>query len=214
LLSEAKAQFGPAVPSIDAVLTRSRAHSGEGPRPDAFSTWSALSIDLAQDVGAHSDVHLLMLGLPPDFGRDFGWRLGSLINMLQKLSEQIGYCYQSASECNTKAADAVNEAASHEYYELERRWLTLARSYELSEHITDFSGELERRGKIAASLLGWHAISRAPFHRDLELAVLDTDGPHALVFPCRRILHGWVKAETRKTIDVRPTHWREWASEN
>jgi hypothetical protein len=47
-----------------------------------------------------------------------------------------------------------------------------------------------------------------------ELAVLDTDGPHAVMFPCRRILHGWVKAETRKTIDVRPTHWREWASEN
>jgi hypothetical protein len=137
--------------------------------------------------------------------------LGALINMLQKLSEQIAYCYQRASECRSKAADAVNESASQEYYELERRWLMLARSYELSERITDFTDFLRRRSKIAESLLGWHAISTAPFDRDLELAVLDTDGPHALAFPCRRILHGWVKLETRKMIDVRPTHWREWA---
>jgi hypothetical protein len=134
--------------------------------------------------------------------------------MLQKLSEQIAHCYQRASECRAKAANAVNEAASQEYYELERRWLMLARSYELSERITDFTCELQRRSKLAASLLGWHATSTAPFDRDLEIAVLDTDGPHALVFPCRRILHGWVKAETRTIIDVRPTHWREWANRN
>jgi hypothetical protein len=114
--------------------------------------------------------------------------------------------------CRVKA-DAANEAASQDY-ELERRWLMLARSCELSERITDISGELQRRSKIAASLLGWYAISTAPFDRDLELAVLDRDGSHALVFPCRRILHGWVKAETRKTIDVRPTHWWEWAGGN
>jgi hypothetical protein len=134
--------------------------------------------------------------------------------MLQKISEQITYCYHRASECRAKAADAVAEAASQEFHELERRWLMLAQSYELSERITDFTCERLRRNKIAASLLGWHAISTAPFDRDLELAVLDTEGPHALVFPCRRILHGWIKAETRKMIDVRPTHWREWASRN
>jgi hypothetical protein len=52
----------------------------------------------------------------------------------------------------------------------------------------------------------------APVRPDLELAVLDTDGPHALVFPCRRILGGWVKAETRTIIGVRPTHWWKWAN--
>jgi hypothetical protein len=134
--------------------------------------------------------------------------------MLQKVSEQIAHCYHRASECRAKAVNAVNEAASQEYYELERRWLMLARSYELSERITDFTGERRRRSNVAASLLGWHAISTAPFDRDLELAILDTDGPHALVFPCGRILHGWVESETRKVIEVRPTHWREWASGN
>lgn len=56
----------------------------------------------------------------------------------------------------------------------------------------------------------WRDISTAPFDRDLELAVLDGDGPHALVFPCRRIVGGWMKVGTRERIDVHPTHWREW----
>jgi hypothetical protein len=56
----------------------------------------------------------------------------------------------------------------------------------------------------------WHPISRAPFDCDLELAVIDKDEPHALVFPCRRILDGWIRSETKEPVDVRPTHWREW----
>jgi len=50
----------------------------------------------------------------------------------------------------------------------------------------------------------------ATFDRDLELAVIDYDGPHALVFPCRRILNGWLKSGTQERIYVRPTHWRLW----
>jgi hypothetical protein len=56
----------------------------------------------------------------------------------------------------------------------------------------------------------WQPISTAPFDHDLQLAVLDEEGPHALVFPCRRILGGWVNAETRARVDIRPTHWRDW----
>jgi hypothetical protein len=56
----------------------------------------------------------------------------------------------------------------------------------------------------------WQPIATAPFDRDLELAVLDGDGTHALVFPCRRILGGWMNSQTRAQIEVRPTHWRDW----
>jgi hypothetical protein len=56
----------------------------------------------------------------------------------------------------------------------------------------------------------WKSIPTAPFDRDLELAVIDRDGPHALVFPCRRTFGGWLHAENKKLIDVRPTHWRDW----
>ena len=56
----------------------------------------------------------------------------------------------------------------------------------------------------------WQPINSAPFARDIQLAVIDNDGPHALVFPCRRILNGWMNADTKERLDVRPTHWREW----
>ena len=56
----------------------------------------------------------------------------------------------------------------------------------------------------------WQPISTAPFDRELELAVFERDGPHALAFACRRIASGWISAETKQQIDVRPTHWREW----
>jgi hypothetical protein len=49
----------------------------------------------------------------------------------------------------------------------------------------------------------WHPISTAPFDVDLELAVVDKDEHHALVFPCRRIPEGWVNAALKKWIDVR-----------
>ena len=57
----------------------------------------------------------------------------------------------------------------------------------------------------------WRDISTAPFDRDLELAVLDQEGPHALVFPCRRTVGGWMNAGTHERLDVHPTHWREWS---
>ena len=56
----------------------------------------------------------------------------------------------------------------------------------------------------------WQPIATAPFGYDLELSVISHDGTHALIFPCRRILGGWVKAESKERIDVQPTHWRDW----
>jgi hypothetical protein len=56
----------------------------------------------------------------------------------------------------------------------------------------------------------WQEISTAPPDRNVALAVIDNDGPHALVFPCRRIVSGWMNAQTKERLDVRPTHWREW----
>jgi hypothetical protein len=56
----------------------------------------------------------------------------------------------------------------------------------------------------------WQPVSTALFDRDLELAVINYDGTHVLFFPCRRILGGWVNAETKKPVTIYPTHWREW----
>ena len=49
----------------------------------------------------------------------------------------------------------------------------------------------------------WQPISTAPFDRDLELAVINYGGVHALVFPCRRILTGWVKSGTQEQVSGR-----------
>jgi hypothetical protein len=59
----------------------------------------------------------------------------------------------------------------------------------------------------------WQPASTAPFDRDLELAVVSLGEWHALVFPCRRVLDGWIDAETKKRVEVYPTHWRAWRGE-
>jgi hypothetical protein len=56
----------------------------------------------------------------------------------------------------------------------------------------------------------WQPIIIAPFDRDLEVAVVNYDGTHALAFACRRVVGGWVNAKTKKPVDVYPTHWRDW----
>jgi hypothetical protein len=61
----------------------------------------------------------------------------------------------------------------------------------------------------------WAEIGSAPRDREIQLAVIDSDGLHALVFPCRRSAGGgWLSALTGDRVDVRPTHWREWDSQD
>ena len=66
------------------------------------------------------------------------------------------------------------------------------------------------RGNAPPVTMEWQTTRSAPFCCDLQLAVIDTGGIHALAFPCRRVLHGWLKAETNASVLVSPTHWREW----
>jgi hypothetical protein len=42
----------------------------------------------------------------------------------------------------------------------------------------------------------------APFDRDLQLAVIDDTGTHALAFPCRRVPYGWIKSGTKQGMDL------------
>ena len=57
--------------------------------------------------------------------------------------------------------------------------------------------------------MNWLNIEAAPFDRDLEVAVINSEGTHAVVFPCRRILGGWANAD-RAPVKIHPTHWRDW----
>jgi hypothetical protein len=68
--------------------------------------------------------------------------------VLQRLSEQIAYCYERAGESRAIAASCSNERDRQEHLEMERRWLVLAGSYELSERIGDFGDERRRRLRV------------------------------------------------------------------
>ena len=66
--------------------------------------------------------------------------------MLNNLSEQIRECLQHAENCARKAAAQTDSKIREDFLELERRWLFLARSYEFTERLGDFSDEAERNG--------------------------------------------------------------------
>ena len=44
------------------------------------------------------------------------------------------------------------------------------------------------------------------------MTLINKDGVHALVFPCRRVVGAWINAETKAVLELRPTHWRTWVS--
>jgi hypothetical protein len=61
--------------------------------------------------------------------------------------------------------------------------------------------------------MDWKPIDTAPFDRDVELAVIDGSGVHALTFPCRRVFSGWVNAESKRRLYyLLPTHWRDYSA--
>ena len=57
----------------------------------------------------------------------------------------------------------------------------------------------------------WEQISTAPYDRDLELAVIEEDRVHRLVFACRRTPTGWIRVPSMDRVVVSPTHWRNWS---
>jgi PAS domain S-box-containing protein len=69
------------------------------------------------------------------------WQRGSRkgLDMLQKLSEQIKFCFERALDAKRKADEATDQAVKADFLEMEKRWLTLARSYEFSERLSDFT---------------------------------------------------------------------------
>jgi len=60
--------------------------------------------------------------------------------MLLKLSNEISECYRNAEEARRRAEASVDVATRADYLDMERRWLFLARSYELSERLSSFTG--------------------------------------------------------------------------
>ena len=64
--------------------------------------------------------------------------------MLRNLGEEIRECLQHAEDCARKASAQTCPQLKQDFLDLEVRWLFLARSYEFTERLTDFSGETKR----------------------------------------------------------------------
>jgi hypothetical protein len=64
--------------------------------------------------------------------------------MLRNLSEEIRECHQHAEDCARSAAAQTDPKIKDDFFNLEIRWLFLARSYEFTERLGDFSDETKR----------------------------------------------------------------------
>jgi hypothetical protein len=59
--------------------------------------------------------------------------------VLQNLSKDIRECYRCADRCKHLAQTALTSTAQQDYLDMEQRWLSLARSYEFAERLSDFT---------------------------------------------------------------------------
>jgi hypothetical protein len=138
--------------------------------------------------------------------------------VLERLSDHIHTCYVRAEKAEQRAGQA-DEPQKSQDLQLARWWAQLARSYEfvesLERFLLDTDAEAIERREREQKQENWLQVATAPFDRDLRLAVLDADGAaHALVFPCRRVLGGWVNSQSKERLSINPTHWRGWSEDD
>jgi hypothetical protein len=74
--------------------------------------------------------------------------------MLNSLSQQIRDCLQHAEECAQRAKIECDQSIARDFLDMERRWLSLARSYAFSESLEAFSGHNKTRQQAATEILG------------------------------------------------------------
>ncbi len=73
--------------------------------------------------------------------------------MLQNLSEQVRNCLQHAEDCAHRAKVEPDQNLQRDFVMMERRWLSLARSYQFSEQLDTFSTHNKKQRKQADQAL-------------------------------------------------------------
>ena len=69
--------------------------------------------------------------------------------MLSKPTTEVRECLRHADDCAERAAIELNPAIQGDFMELERSWLTLARSYQLLEQLRPVSAhDDQQRGEL------------------------------------------------------------------
>ncbi len=73
--------------------------------------------------------------------------------MLANLSAEVRECLRHAKDCAERAKIEPSPALQRDYIEMERRWLKLARSYQLYEWLQTFSAyDEQQRGELSDRL--------------------------------------------------------------
>lgn len=72
--------------------------------------------------------------------------------MRNALSDNIRDCYRHAEHCRRRAKEQSDPLLRQDFFDCERRWLLLARGYELAERMEAMSKGLlpGKRSKVAA----------------------------------------------------------------
>jgi hypothetical protein len=82
--------------------------------------------------------------------------------MLQNLSERIRLCYERAAEAKQHAEETNDAEAKAGFLNTEKRWLLLARSYDLSERLKDFTRAIPDHPDAVRKNVTEHAHSEPP----------------------------------------------------
>jgi hypothetical protein len=130
--------------------------------------------------------------------------------VLNHLWDHISNCYARAADARERADLTADSERKGDLLHMEENWKRLAQSYEISEQL---ERSLIVRSQYLYKRMEWQRVAVAPFDCILELAVKSAAGIDAIAIPCRRVLKGWITASTGESIDVQPTHWREWSSD-
>jgi hypothetical protein len=64
---------------------------------------------------------------------------------MQNLSADIAECYLRASQARERARSACDSRLEQDFLKMERRWLALAHSYELTDWIQDIPLKHDRK---------------------------------------------------------------------
>src|SRR5262245_5708354 len=65
--------------------------------------------------------------------------------MLEGLSEEIRLCFDRAAEAKRRADEAADPETRLDFLTIERRWLLLARSYQIGQSVDNFIHSLPER---------------------------------------------------------------------
>jgi ParB-like chromosome segregation protein Spo0J len=72
--------------------------------------------------------------------------------MLANLSPEVRECLSHAEDCAEQAKIEPNPAIQRDFIEMERRWLELARNYQLFERLQTFAHQEQKRGELSDRL--------------------------------------------------------------